>query len=317
MDRLMPVMKSPEAFAVFKILSGPHQGKQLRLIGREIVIGRHSDCDIIMKNNKGCSRKHAKIKRTGGVYVIETLKADNPVFVNKKPVSSHVTLKNGDMVTIGEVVCSFLEKSPAAAVQSKGAAAAPSAFIKSKTLKEAGRKKNSKTLQKALIAAAGLIAAGLLLSEEDKKALQRQNIRTEQSIQEEMEALEKLTREEEERIEKFPVGAKEAQIAFIKGFRDFRKGYYQRAERHFEHCNALSQTYPLCSVYARKSRQRLERLIQRKMILGKEYREKRQYRSCIAAFQSVEIMIRDPGHAAFKEALKNRKLCRLKIQNQI
>ena len=318
MSRLMPLMKSPEEFAVLQIIDGAHQGKQIRLMARQIVIGRHSGCDIILKNNKGCSRRHAKVQRKGSVYTIESLKPDNPVFVNKKPVAGSRPLKDGDTVAIGDMLCVFKEQSAGALAPAPKALGKPG-LAKAPLGGRGPKGAPSKTFQKILIAAA--VAGGALLYQRQegskKQALEAQKIRTADIVEEEMEALDKLTKEEEKRIAKLPPETGEAQKAFIKGFRDFRKGYYQRARRHFEHCSALSRKYALCSVYAKKSQSRLERLIQRKMVLGKEYRQKRQYKSCISAFKSVEIMVRDPSHAAFKEALKNRNLCQLKIQNQI
>ena len=65
---------------VLQILSGSHKGKQFRLMAPEITLGRHSDCDVVFKDNPSCSRYHARIKNEKGVYTIESLAKENPVF---------------------------------------------------------------------------------------------------------------------------------------------------------------------------------------------------------------------------------------------
>ena len=142
-------------------------------------------------------------------------------------------------------------------------------------------------------------------------------IRTQKAIQEELETTKKINEEEEQTIQEITPSEGEAQIAFIKGFRDYRKGYYHRATKHFNHCLALNRKYDICASYVRQSKKQIERLIQRKMILGKEYRRNRQYKSCISAFRSIEIMVRNTSHILFKEANENKKFCQLKTQNRI
>ena len=319
MNRLVPLEKNPEEFAVLKITKGPHKGKQLRLLGNEITIGRHSDCDIIMKSNKACSRKHARITRKNSLYFIESLKKENPVLVNKQAVLNPRALKEGDVIVLGDVICLFSENKPLPALTVQNSAP-PQVYSEGESLQNKPiftPKKKSKKIQLTLILAL-LIGGGLLLlSEEDKKTEETKKIRTEKIVKEEMEALQKINEEEEENIKQIAPERGEAQIAFIRGFRDYSKGFFQRAERHFEHCSTLNRKYEICTSYARQARKQLEKLIQRKMILGKEYRKKSQYQSCIAAFKSVEIMVRDSSHLVFKEARENRKFCQMKIRNRI
>ena len=321
MNRLIPLEKPQNANGVLRITSGRNKGKQLRLFGNKITVGRHSDCDIVMKDNKTCSRKHALIIRKNNSYSIESLKTDNPVLINNQPVETPHILKEGDIVILGDISCVFTEQKPLPARLSQ-----PGHLIKKSDSNEGVSQKAINTKKRKIEKKPNflfvLIILGLLgflfLSGEDKKTEdQTMKIKTEKEVNEELEAMKKINKEEEEEIFKTAPSEGEARIAFIKGFRDYRKGYYHRAEKHFNHCLTLNQKYEICASYVRQSRKRIERLIQRKMILGKEYRQNSQYKSCAATFQSVEIMVRDTSHILFKEARENRKFCEMKIHNRI
>ena len=330
MNRLKPLPPAPPpgAGASLKILSGRNKGKQLRLMGAEILIGRHRDCDIVLKDNKACSRKHARIFLERGLHLIESLKKGNPVLVNKQPVLSPKTLKEGDRILLGDFSCVFAA-APAAGGSGGSALATATPNRRPPSLAgEAGSKAKAgapllhgnrkKKPPKALFL---LVAAGaffLLFSEkEDAKEQEASKIKTEKEMQAELQAMQDINEEEEKELMRKAPEEGEARVAFIKGFRDYRKGFFHRAEQHFNHCLTLNKKYKVCESYVRQSRDRIERLIQKKMLLGKEYRENSQYRSCAAAFQSVEIMVRDESRILFKEARENRRFCEMKMHNRI
>ena len=296
--------KSPAKISVLKILNGPHKGKQFRLLGDSILIGTGNDCDVILKNNKKCSHRHAVIKAVGESRTIETLNSENPVSVNKKSVTVH-TLSPGDKITVGDIIFQFENRALTPANRSQPAE---------------GRKKGKK-IPPARILSIGAVALilGIVLmpSEETKKENEsRLTVKTEKEIEDEVTALQKLT--EEEREEKnLPPEEMEARVAFIKGFRDYRKGYYHRALKAFEHCVTLSRKYEICQSYVRQAQTQVNRMIQKKMLLGKNYKQNKQYSACKAAFYSVEIMLRDKTGPIYKEALENRKICELKTKNRL
>ena len=110
MSNLTGKLRSDQA-AVLQILSGNHKGKQFRLLFSQITLGRHSDCDLVFKDNPGCSRYHARIKYKEGLYTIESLNLENPVLINNKAISSHV-FKAKDKINIGNIEMLFLDKAP-------------------------------------------------------------------------------------------------------------------------------------------------------------------------------------------------------------
>ncbi len=86
------------------------------LFGREVlgtyemdrdvfVIGRASDCDIII-DNLNISRHHSKIEKRDGLYYIEDLKSNNGTFLNGDRVTNEM-LTFGDEVGVGKHTLRF------------------------------------------------------------------------------------------------------------------------------------------------------------------------------------------------------------------
>ena len=291
---------------VLKILSGPHKGKQFRLLSSQITIGRHSDCDVIFKDNTSCSRQHARIEKKDNSYIIESLNPKNPVFINKKAVSSQV-LKPKDKITIGNVEMLFLDNSLPVFPSKQPLNSVRSGKPKKKWL----------TPPRLILIVVFIAGLFLFLSGDKKEKLAEQlNLRTEADVLEEVEELEGAIEEEKER-QSLNSMQKAARVAFIKGFRDYGKGYFQRALQMFRHCLTLEKNSSLCQSYSRKSEVQIDKLIQKKIRLGNAYKKNKQYEACTAAFKSVEIMIKDSKSAVYKEVRANRKLCEIQLENQI
>ena len=83
-----------------RFISGKYQGGEFPLDeGKEIVIGRSSDLDMVLVEEM-VSRKHARIRMGGGVISIEDLGSTNGTFVNGEKIQK-AQLKEGDRVLIG------------------------------------------------------------------------------------------------------------------------------------------------------------------------------------------------------------------------
>ncbi|RLB53148.1 MAG: hypothetical protein DRI34_13815 [Deltaproteobacteria bacterium] len=83
-----------------KFISGKYQGGMFPLKpGREIVVGRSSDMDMVLVEDM-VSRKHAKISTAEGKIVIQDLGSTNGTFVNGEKVRK-ARLKEGDRILIG------------------------------------------------------------------------------------------------------------------------------------------------------------------------------------------------------------------------
>lgn len=84
-----------------------------------LFIGRHPDCDLVIKNSRKVSRKHCCIVEIDGSFMVRDLGSTNGVQINSRRISGLKTLKAEDTVTIGD--CEFIFK-PAQLVQQPGPA---------------------------------------------------------------------------------------------------------------------------------------------------------------------------------------------------
>ena len=66
----------------------------------EFVIGRHSDCDLVIRHPK-LSREHAKIQRFGDIFVVSDLGSSNGTVLNDKPLEDPESIRNGDVLELG------------------------------------------------------------------------------------------------------------------------------------------------------------------------------------------------------------------------
>jgi len=312
MNNLPAQLKQQGAAPVLKILNGAHKGKQFRLLGFQITIGRHGDCDVIFKDNPQCSRHHARIKRKGDSYSVESLNPKNPVLVNQKAVSLQV-LKPEDKITIGNMEMMFLKNSPVVLPLKQFQAAAQPQKIKR------GARQTSWLTPPRLMLIIILIGGGFLFLSDKKKsekAKQIFDLRTKSDVLEEVKMLEELNQKESKKKDLSSL-EKAARVAFIQGFRDYRKGYFHRALQNIQHCLTLHKMSSLCQSYSNKSKIHIDKMIQKKIRLGNAYKKNKQYGACMAAFKSVEIMIQDSKSVVYKEAKTNRELCEIQLKNKI
>jgi hypothetical protein len=86
-------------------LKGPSYGREFVLVGPEVVVGRGSDCDIML-DDLNVSRRHAVIRHRGGRYQIEDQRSKNGVYLNGQRLRVH-TLNDGDHLAIGDSVFRF------------------------------------------------------------------------------------------------------------------------------------------------------------------------------------------------------------------
>ena len=77
---------SNEKTAYLEGQTGFYKGKKYPLTKAEFVIGRNSECELIMKE-KTISARHAKISCIQGIYEIEDLDSTNSTFVNGSKVN--------------------------------------------------------------------------------------------------------------------------------------------------------------------------------------------------------------------------------------
>ena len=107
--RKISAKEIPVAHTACLELIGPDDGpKGIELGEKEVVIGRTSDCQLILALY-GVSRRHARIYFRHDEYIIEDNNSTNGTYVNGIKVLKCV-LRNNDQVEIGEAKLIFVEE---------------------------------------------------------------------------------------------------------------------------------------------------------------------------------------------------------------
>jgi pSer/pThr/pTyr-binding forkhead associated (FHA) protein len=79
-----------------------YQGQDFVLRARSIVLGRHTDCDLVFDRARypHVSPHHCEIVYDPSVYVLRDLSREG-TWVNDRPVSDPVQLRPGDWIRLG------------------------------------------------------------------------------------------------------------------------------------------------------------------------------------------------------------------------
>ena len=115
-------MASTTPSYALRFISGKYQGGEFPLVkGREIVIGRSSELDMVLIEDM-VSRRHAKIQTTEDEIAIMDLGSTNGTFVNGEKVKK-ARLKEGDRILIGTSIMKLVTVDPATMVSEADARA--------------------------------------------------------------------------------------------------------------------------------------------------------------------------------------------------
>lgn len=76
-----------------------HVARNISLDRKDMVIGRHPDCDIVVDEG-AISRRHARIFEENGQHLIEDLQSRNGTYVNNRLIHQPIRLFDGDLISI-------------------------------------------------------------------------------------------------------------------------------------------------------------------------------------------------------------------------
>ena len=85
------------------IREGEGAGQRWTLHGNEVLIGRGSECDIVLPERQ-VSRMHARVRSEGDRFFIEDLDSKNGTFINGQQLKGERELRDGDEIELAGAV---------------------------------------------------------------------------------------------------------------------------------------------------------------------------------------------------------------------
>lgn len=295
------------------ITTGERAGKRYKLAAPRITIGRASENDISIEHDVKCSRQHAVIEYGVQGYEIESLSDKNPVIVDGREVS-RAPLRNGAQIQLGETHFSFIidVQKPEQSLDLRVALPPPAATPSKKKSRSGKAGSSSKSpVFKIVVGGVILFFIWILTSQGPSKTKQTE-ITSSRDIEAEIEAakqIESAKRQEAQVSQKNTVQYQDAQANYVRGFRDYKKGQFARARDSFQTCLSLFPEHVLCNRYLNLSNRKFNEIVQYHTILGRDYRDRNQFRSCMNSFKTVMVMVKDQNSQIYQQAKANYDAC--------
>lgn len=293
--------QAPSSPVSLTIISGPHRGQSFMMKSHKLKIGRELDNDLALPDDPKVSRHHAEIRLMASGVHIQNLSERNGLLVDGQPSQSAI-LRNGSVLSLGDTEIQFEVQAPQVQSHQHLGPASPSRRQRRPTPKKP-------TLTTWLIVA---ILAGVTwyLTQEEPKKTEALRLRTAEEVQAEIERAEQLRAEAQKQTNiNGSTALQQAEERYSTGFRDYQRGRYGRAVNSFQACLSFDPSHALCQRYLRLAQKKQDELIQRLMVLGREYRDRNQFDSCVASFKNVMILVKDRQHPTYMEAKANYEAC--------
>lgn len=98
--------QSPALAAMVHVVGG-QELQVYPLLAEEFIIGRIKACNITIADDSNVSRKHARIYKSGVVFLVEDLGSSNGTYLNGVELLGPTELRVGDEVEIGDQLFRF------------------------------------------------------------------------------------------------------------------------------------------------------------------------------------------------------------------
>ena len=105
-DRIPIMAPKRTSCPTLTMLAGPTPGRVFALERKATTLGRDVTCDVVLTPSN-VSRRHARIERRAGGYVLEDLGSSAGTLVNEVALRGPAGLRDGDRIRIGECLLAF------------------------------------------------------------------------------------------------------------------------------------------------------------------------------------------------------------------
>lgn len=327
--------------------------QQLVFDKASVVVGRETDCDIVIDQDLKVSRKHFCFELRGSQLWVKNLSEKNSIFVNQQKVDeAQITqtslIQAGDTIFKVEVEIPTaprpkppppihlkslepvfdeptkaginVEKVPPPFFQpSEGFSAGPSGSPKVASRVSGGASGgNSKvTLYILVLAAIGglMYFDGKPTGSSAPPLRLAQNSELVQSLGRSQDLVSQI-KEDKEKSGENTLNYKTAQEHYLKGFRDYQNGQYSRAVQSFQAALSFFPNHALAQRYKIQAEAQLKKLYEFHMRQGMEYRSANNFRLCKASYQKALILIKDQNNPAYQQSKQYFDECSLRVSEK-
>lgn len=292
MNSLAP---TPQISYTICALSGPEKGAVYKLVAGRVTLGRGSNNDICIKDDSRMSRNHAVITIKNNKVEVSDVSDHNKILINGTETKS-CEIEPGTIIQLGDTKFQLRV--------GELTSISPNLRFKSRNTKA------SKLNFYILIGAVTVFFIWLFSS--TVKQTEPTQIKDDRVFQTELDANRKIIEQTEVERKRSGVDTKqyeEAQPLYVKGFRDYRKGQYERAIESFQACLSLFPNHIQCQRSLRLSLKKFSELVQYHMILANKYRSQNQFAACMSSYRNVMVMMKNPNDKIYLEAKTGYDVC--------
>jgi pSer/pThr/pTyr-binding forkhead associated (FHA) protein len=285
---------------ILKIIGGPDKGASFKMVSGKATLGRESGNDINL-NDARCSHHHVAVLIQNDQIFVKDMGSRNGILLNGKKVTESM-VRPGEPLQIGDTVFVIQKEAP---IMASVGPSAPSQTYAGPTSMNLPREKEKNSTLIVIGVTIIAVVGFLLISQGTKKKKSDYGLKTEEQVNAELEDIEKqkteLSRQKVSSAQ-FSEQGKEAQAAYLQGFRDYREGNFSRAIQSFTAALALLPDHTLAQQYKKLAERRLDELVQFNLIEGKRNMEQNKYEMARSHYRNVIVLLNDQTNKLYQEA---------------
>ncbi|MBX7232580.1 MAG: FHA domain-containing protein [Bdellovibrionales bacterium] len=305
--------------SLLTVMNGSAKGTTYQVIGSKVTLGRGPDNDIVITDDPKCSRNHAELRLGLNGYEIHDITEQNSMVVDGKECK-RALLTTQSLFILGNTQFQFSMKAlalPETPGHFSSHRASPALNGMTAT-RPFPRTQPAPKIQptrspfsKWIVGFVVLFMVWIFFPKSTK--VKDKKVLNDDHVSEEIKIAQKIKEEGEQRSRQFAganeMAYKQAQESFVAGFRDYKKGQFERALASFQACVSLFPQHLLCNRYLKLTQRRFDELIQYHVVLGRKYRDQNQFEACRSAFRNVMVMLGDQTNKRYQEAKANYEAC--------